>query len=260
MPDVEADSPPPATRAVPELSTAARELAMRFFHPMELLFRPTLTGLENLPTERPVMFIGNHQFLSFDTPFLIAELWRQGIFVRALGDNFLFVLPGVAQWFGWYGVLPASPEVARALLRRGESILVYPGGAREASKNAGHTDLDWLGRLGFAHLALQERCTIVPVAAVGVDDRIRLLVAPKRYLDSPLGRLVDAMHLRRDMFLPFFLPRGVPRPAFHICPAISVDRYLGRDPIESAHRLRADTAEAIEQGIEILHHAPTSGH
>lgn len=241
---------------IPELSPRTCQLALDFFHPMELLFRPAFSGLEQIPNERPLMFVGNHQFLSFDTPFLVAQLWRHEIFVRALGDDFLFSMPGIAQFLSAYGVLPGSPQLATTLLQRGESILVYPGGAREASKNAGHEEeLDWWDRLGFARLALRERCTIVPVAATGVDDRIKILLAPESYLNSSLGQLIDRMHLRRDMFLPFFVPKGLPQPSFHICPAISAEPYLYRDPESASRSLRSDVAEAIENGLVALHSA-----
>jgi len=249
MSAIETDFPNATGPHVPELSAFARALALRFFRPMELLFRPQFSGFEQLPKERPLMFVGNHQFLSFDVPFLIAELWRRGLPVRTLADDFLFAVPGVATGLSFYGLLPASPEVATTLLERGESILVYPGGAREASKNAGHDALDWWDRLGFARLALQMRCTIVPVAAIGVDDHIRILLPPEQYLNTIAGHIADRLHLRRDMFLPLFVSTSLPRPAFHICPAIPTANYLNRDPESAARNLRSDTAEAIEQGL-----------
>lgn len=240
------------TAAVPPLAPESQALVLAAFKPLERLFRPLFFGAENIPTHRPLFFIGNHQLLSLDVPFLIAELWRREIAVRGLGDDFLFVVPALAAALRHTGVVPASPETAATLLQRGESLLVYPGGAREASKNAGHKDLDWIGRFGFARVALQQGCTIVPVAATGVDNRFEILLSPERYLHSPLGRAVDALGLRRDMFLPFMLPTGRPRPAFHFCPPIYPEDTSLSDLTDAASELHSKTAKAIEVGMQVL--------
>lgn len=239
-------------KPIPELSDVAQAAAIMFFRPMERIARPRFYGVENIPPERPLMFVGNHQLLSIDTPFLITELWKRKIQLRALGDNFLFAVPGLAQFLRAYGLVRASPQAAATLLRRGESLLVYPGGAREASKNAGHRHLDWWDRLGFARVALEQRCTIVPVAATGVDDRIRILLSPESYLDSPLGTAADKLGLRRDMFLPFMVPRGMPRPAFMFCQPVRVQRFLQDDPDTAVRKMRTAVADAIETSMTEL--------
>ena len=56
-------------------------------------------------------------------------------------------------------------------MEEGESILVFPGGAREVfkRKNEAH-QLIWKQRTGFARLAIQYGYDIIPFAALGGDD------------------------------------------------------------------------------------------
>ena len=57
-------------------------------------FRPMLLGLENIPTDRPLLFVGNHPVLALDAPVLVAELYKQrGIYLRMLADHSHFQIP-----------------------------------------------------------------------------------------------------------------------------------------------------------------------
>lgn len=241
----------------PRLNPQVIRSYLKAVHPLERLFRPTFSHADNLPIERPLLFVGNHQLLSLDVPFLVGELFRRNIHVRMLADDFLFTFPPLSRVLEMIGALPGSPALAAALLQRGESLLVYPGGAREAAKFTGRPySLDWWGRLGFARLALTQRCTIVPVAAAGVDESLHIFVAPERYLDSRLGTLADRLHLRRDLFLPLMVPTRVPRPRYAFCPPIHPpSSYV--DAEASARRLRAETAAALQAGLAQLDAQPS---
>ncbi|MFO0756938.1 MAG: hypothetical protein U0359_10620 [Byssovorax sp.] len=63
-----------------------------------------------------------------------------------------------------------GPAVAEAV-RRGELIVVQPGGTREGCRSFRHRyEVDWGDRVGYLRLALRHELPIVPVAAAGVDD------------------------------------------------------------------------------------------
>lgn len=111
------------------------------------------------------MFVGNHQLLALDSPFLVAEIWRRcRMPLRATVDDLFFWMPPLGRYVEQLGAVRASPRNADTLLAQGRWILVYPGGAREATKPDGRPyELCWWDRLGFAERALHHRCTIVPV-------------------------------------------------------------------------------------------------
>lgn len=56
------------------------------------LFRSIVSGYDGIPSDRPVLFVGNHQTLAPDTPVLVEELLRKkGILLRGLAH------PAVSQ-------------------------------------------------------------------------------------------------------------------------------------------------------------------
>lgn len=76
-------------------------------------------------------------------------------------------LPGLPTVKRHFGCIDTSEEAALAVLRRGEQLLVTPGGMREAQPSRDFYKLRWEGRYGFVRLALQTGVPIVPVAIVG---------------------------------------------------------------------------------------------
>jgi 1-acyl-sn-glycerol-3-phosphate acyltransferase len=227
---------------------------MAAFRPFELIMRPRLECLERVPADRPLMFIGNHQLLALDSIFLMTLLWRErGIALRPLGDDFLFRTPLFKHLMHWLRVEPASPEACERLMREGACLLVYPGGAREAAKGrSAPLSLDWWDRLGFARMALRHGCTIVPVAATGIDDRITLLLTGDDLMHSPLGRVIDGLGLRHDLLPPLFYPRALPRVAFRFGEPIRMDSFAARDPDAAQRVLRSEVARSIERELEAL--------
>lgn len=197
------------------------------------------------------MFVGNHQLLALDTPFLIAAMWHEReILLRALADDVVFALPGVSPLAARLGIVRASREACEALLDRGECVLVYPGGAREAAKGEGHAyELEWWGRLGFARLAFERRCPVVPVAATGLDDHVRILVDRDQVLAGPFRRVVDRLGIRHDLLPPVFVPTGRPRLRFRLCEPIPIDHFDGHDPETSVRMLRGEVARAIDAEV-----------
>ena len=137
----------------------------------KLWFRPRIFHVERLP-DRPCLFIGNHSLFGFDglviLPVLLAE---HGRFLRPMGDKFLFSQPAVAKLLLQRGATMGHPEVARALMRHDQDILVFPGGAHEAVKPSRERyRLQWKDRLGFIRLAAEFGYTIVPFGLVGPDE------------------------------------------------------------------------------------------
>lgn len=74
-------------------------------------------------------------------------------------------------------------------MRLGQPVLVFPGGGNEILKSS--TDakykLKWRDRSGFARMAMAHGYTIVPVAAVGLEDQLDVVA------DIPVGQFMSAL-------------------------------------------------------------------
>ncbi len=186
--------------------------------PVINLSQPFVSGLENLPTDGRFLLVGNHTF-SGPEVVLIPHFVRRAIGkrVRPLADRRFGEGPGFGRdLMTAYGGVVGAPETARELMRHDETILVFPGGGREIPKFRGEEyRLNWIGRSGFARIAVENNYPIVPVGLVGGDDVYKSLVSR----DSRLGRLSQALSTRlsgrSDMAMPLMRGIGfttIPRP------------------------------------------------
>lgn len=172
----------------PELATLQRILA-----PLRAWFDPRFFGLDALDLSRPALFVGNHGLFSIDAPLLIEAIYREhGVLVRALGDHMHFRLPGWGRMVRFSGGVDGTPENCAALMRSGQSILVFPGGAREVMRRKSDDyRLIWKQRTGFARLAISHGYDIIPFAAVGANETYRILVDADDIRDSRAWRWLD---------------------------------------------------------------------
>jgi 1-acyl-sn-glycerol-3-phosphate acyltransferase len=205
-------------------------------------FRAEVRGLENVP-EGPSLLVGNHS-----GGLLIADTFAFTLcFYERFGPDRRFHqlahdLAARSPLLGAlrrYGTIAASHENARAVFRAGAPVLVYPGGDYETFRPSWQSDqIQFAGRLGFAHLALAEGVPIVPVVSVGGQetalfltrgmraakglglDRLRLKVLPIS-IGPPLGiNVLD-------------LPGRVPLPAkitVQVLPPIDLRQRFGERP------------------------------
>jgi len=231
--------------------------------PWRWLTRPQLYGLENVPRDRPFLLVGNHTVMGLlDAPLLVLEIAdRCGIELRSLGDHVHFRLPGWRTLLASWGTVEGDRDNCRALMRSRESILVYPGGAREVFKRKGEKyQLIWGGRTGFARLAIEHRYPIVPVGAVGAEECYDILLDAGDVLAMPLvGSLLRRLFSRADEIPP--LVRGIgltplPRPQrfyFSFAPPIETTRFaLASDLTAPALAVRELVRASIEAEIAFL--------
>lgn len=200
----------PAERDVRMLRAALR--------PWQRLTRPRWHGLHNVPREGAVLLIGNHSTYAFlDMPLMISELDRHtGRFVRGMADHMHFAIPGWRDLVTRAGGLPGTRDNCRALLAAGEAVLVYPGGGREVAKRRGEKyQLIWKQRTGFARMAIDAGCPIVPFAAVGAEDAYDIVLDADHSVFAPLRKLVETAGGRWDVAGPIARgigPTPLPRP------------------------------------------------
>jgi 1-acyl-sn-glycerol-3-phosphate acyltransferase len=233
--------------------------ALRLIEPLRKVVKPKVFGIENVPKKRALL-VGNHNTLGMiDAPLLVAELWERGRMVRGLGDHAHFKVPGWRDALTKTGVVEGTREVTSELMRRGELVMVFPGGAREVNKRKNERyKLVWKNRLGFARLAIQHQYPIVPFASVGAEHGMDILLDSKSPLLAPLAFLTEKVTGLSDAPP---VVRGIglsPVPRFErqyywFGEPIDTTEFKGLEADDNAARnVREQTAAAIEHGIELM--------
>ena len=220
------------------LRAAVADRLRRWLSSARLWHRPVFSGLENIDPSRPTMFVGNHTLFGvIDVPHIVCELQRvHGILPRSLGDRAHFAVPLWRDLLGALGCVEGTRDSCAALMRERQSVLVFPGGAREVFKRKGEAyRLIWKERIGFVQMAAGYR--IVPFASVGADEAYDIDVDAADLMRSPIGALrratgIAQRYLRDGEALPPLVhglgPTLVPKPVqflFSFGSPIPTSRY-----------------------------------
>lgn len=139
-----------------------------------LIFRPHVTGRENVPPSGAFILASNH--LSFVDSIVIPLMAPRRVAYLAKAEY--FTTPGIAGWFtrvlfSALGALPiqrqthraaqAALDTAMTVLDAGDGFGIYPEGTRTRDGRLAR------GKTGVAWLALTADCPVVPVGVVGTD-------------------------------------------------------------------------------------------
>jgi 1-acyl-sn-glycerol-3-phosphate acyltransferase len=242
----------PAAPSAKSLAPLVKALA-----PLRRVIKPKVYGIEHVP-KGGALLVGNHTlYAMFDLIFWTAELIDRGMMVRGLGEHVLFRMPVSSELLKACGIVPGTRDNMRELMRRGDLILVFPGGAREVAKRKGERyQLIWKNRLGFAKMAIEGRYPIVPFASLGIEDALDIVLDTDNPLMAPVRKLFEKV-LKVE---PLPIVRGIgltplPRPErlyFWFGEPISTLEYDGVVNEENARELRARTAASIEGGLNFL--------
>src|SRR4051794_28429671 len=131
-------------------------------------FRMLRIGREHVPQEGPGILAANHR--SFLDPFVIATLARRPIYFVAKKELFH------NRFVGWFlnslGAFPIdrgtgdddAMATARAILERGDGVLIFPEGTRTRPGSLGSP------KRGVGRLALETGAPVIPVAVIGTED------------------------------------------------------------------------------------------
>ncbi len=132
-----------------------------------IYFRMSRIGREHIPAEGPVIIASNHR--SFLDPFVIATMARRPMYYVAKKEIFVW------GWEAWLlNALGAFPvhrgagdaemiKTAKAILGRGEIVLMFPEGTRTRPGALGKP------KRGVGRLALETGAPVVPVAVIGTE-------------------------------------------------------------------------------------------
>ena len=129
--------------------------------------RVTVTGLENLPQDRAVCFISNHQG-NFDIPMIVGELRRKIGFVAKIE---LAKVPILVLWMKALDCIIIDRKKAHQSLKmvqkgirsvhEGRNMLIFPEGTRSQSARMGSF------KAGGLQMAIRAGVPIVPLTVNG---------------------------------------------------------------------------------------------
>lgn len=231
---------------------------------LKYLFSPTFLDADKLP-DKPCLFVANHSIYAVDGPILgLPMLAEHGRFLRALSDKWMWNSVN-EQFLLNQGAVIGHPEVCSALMEGGQDILVFPGGAHEATKPADQKyTLQWKERTGFVRMAAKHGYTIIPTAVVGPEEFYRHLMEGRDLPNSLLGKLLTRFGLlnensRTDLMGP--IPVGLfgtllPKPQrcfIQFGDPVDLSEYKGKVPSKAQQMaIRSEVAETIEGMISSL--------
>jgi len=158
-------------------------------------------GLGNVPVGqqgRPVLLVGNHQLYGADLGLIVREFLKERqTLIRGLAHPMIFQSstttgqgegqeavptmtgggPGMRNLFQRFGAVEVNPMNYYELLDRNETILLFPGGIREAYHKKGEEyKLFWPEKVDFVRMAALKNAIIVPFGAIGMADSVNMLL------------------------------------------------------------------------------------
>jgi 1-acyl-sn-glycerol-3-phosphate acyltransferase len=149
---------------------------------MRLAHRPTITGLDTLPPDRPYLLIANHS-----AGLGLSELaCFAGLYLDALGPQ--RPLAGFAHPFSFtqrptntilrgLGCVPSTYEAAGQTLEAGVPLLIFPGGSHETLRPIWQANrVDLAGRKGFLRIARAHHIPIYPMGIRGSHYTAPMLI------------------------------------------------------------------------------------
>jgi glycerol-3-phosphate dehydrogenase (NAD(P)+) len=133
-----------------------------------LYLRLERIGREHLPRSGPLLLASNHR--SFLDPFIIGTLVRRPVYYMAKRELF------EKRWQAWIlnalGAFPVdrgagdgdAMATARAILERGDCVVVFPEGTRVRPGPLGEP------KRGIGRLALETGAPVAPIAVIGSEE------------------------------------------------------------------------------------------
>ncbi|XP_071695505.1 phytyl ester synthase 2, chloroplastic-like [Rutidosis leptorrhynchoides] len=190
-------------------------------------------GLDGIPTEGPVLFVGYHNLLGIEAFLMMRNfLIERNIILRALAHPSFFyklkegrILPDLAAYdfLRIMGAVPVSASNMYKLFSLKSHVLLYPGGMREVCHKKGEEyKLFWSEQPEFVRAAALFGAKIIPFGTVGEDDFSELVLDYNDQIKIPFMRAYieelrnEIVHVRtdakgdvanQDVYFPGILPK-----------------------------------------------------
>ncbi|XP_071442917.1 DGAT1/2-independent enzyme synthesizing storage lipids [Hetaerina americana] len=123
-----------------------------------------IIGIENIPDEGSALIIYYHGAIPIDLYYFVARviLFKNRL-IHSVADRFLFKIPGWAIILEAFKVIPGTVSTCSSVLKDNNLLAIAPGGVYEAQFGNSYYKLMWKKRLGFAKVALDAKCCIIPI-------------------------------------------------------------------------------------------------
>ncbi|KAL7115188.1 hypothetical protein ACP275_04G170000 [Erythranthe tilingii] len=235
--------------------------------------------LSGIPSEGPVLLVGNHMLMVMDAILLIFGFWnKENLMIRAMAHPSFFQrlnnggkLPDLSLFdvFRLSGAFPVSPTNLYKALSMKSHVLLFPGGLREVLHHKGEEHkMFWPAKQEFVRMAARFGATIVPFGGVGEDDVVQLLLDSNDQMKfPPLKAFIEeltgeAVRLGSDaegeignqiFYYPVLLPKLPGRVYFRFGKPISME---GREDVltdkEKANEMYLEIQNEVQKCIDYL--------
>jgi len=189
-----------------------------------LIMRITVSGVENVPKEEPLIVTANH-FSWFDAPLLTLHLpVRPAFLIATESQRFWFVRMFMKAFNGipiWRGRVDREAiQRAMSILQQGDAIGIFPEGGIDPRLRAKREQGEQIieqdryahvarhdGQLthplpGTAYLAVESQALVLPVALLGTEKILHNMLRLRRtdvtiHIGQPFGPLTIEQNLSR---------------------------------------------------------------
>ncbi len=120
----------------------------------------------------PTLYVSNHNIgaliESHSILFEVDSLFNQSHIVFGFTHPSIFRVPLIKEYYEWVGAVPATYEVAREVCAAGESVLIFPGGNKQALRSlADYKKNSFRDSHGWAKIAKENGVDVVPITFKG---------------------------------------------------------------------------------------------
>ena len=192
-------------------------------------FNVRVFGKENVENSEQYLITSNHSGqIAIDGMLISISMlteFEKPRLVRAMVERFFTKIPWIAKWSSECGAVLGDRQNCINLLKRGESVLVFPEGVSGVSKSTSEYYQVQSFTRGFFRMALSSNIKILPTAVIGAEE-----IFPWVY---QLKTVAKALNLPAIPISPCYLP--LPSP---------VDIYYGK-PYEIPKNINSDSPDEV---------------
>jgi len=159
-------------------------------------------GLENLPKDKTVLFVGNHQG-NFDIPIYISKIPTLKGFIAKVEIE---KIPGIVTWMKHMNCVfmdrsslrKSSEAIIKGIkiLKEGHSLVIFPEGTRSKGDNMGEF------KAGSFKLATKSKVPIVPITINGSykimeANKKKWIIKPAK-VDLHIHKAIETSNLSKE--------------------------------------------------------------